>query len=87
MNYVLAFFASLLYIGLKATQQRQVQFEEYAKMPAVSLAMAGCEVFLMVNVVHSADSIAGLVLLALCIGAGAGLGSILGTWLHARKRR
>lgn len=85
MTYLLAFLASLLYIALKALQQRQVMAAEYLKMPAVSFAMAGCEVFIMVNVVHTASSIAGLVLLAFCIGAGAGLGSMLGTWLHARK--
>ena len=86
MNYALAFVASFIYIALKALQQRQVMAAEYLKMPAVSMAMAACEVFIMVNVVHAAPSIAGLVLLALCIGAGAGLGSMLGTWLHARKR-
>lgn len=85
-SYVLAFFASFIYIALKALQQRQVMHAEYLKMPAVSMAMAGCEVFLMVNVVRTSDSLGGLFLLAFCIGAGAGLGSIAGTWLHARKR-
>ena len=86
MNYLAAFLASLLYIALKALQQRQVMAAEYLKMPAVSFAMAGCEVFIMVNVVHTADSLSGLTVLAACIGAGAGLGSMLGTWIHARKR-
>ena len=86
MTYLAAFLASLLYIALKALQQRQVMAAEYLKMPAVSFAMAGCEVFIMVNVVHTADSLPGLTLLAVCIGAGAGLGSMLGTWWHARRR-
>lgn len=86
MTYVLAFFASLVYIALKALQQKQVQHEEYLKMPAVSLAMAFCEIFIMANVVHSAESVQGLVALALAIGLGAGIGSMLGTYLHARRR-
>lgn len=86
MNYLAAFAASLVFIALKALQQRQVMAAEYLKMPAVSMGMAGCEVFIMVNVVKTADSLGGLVLLALCIGSGAAIGSILGTWWHARKR-
>ena len=85
LSYALAFLASLLYIALKATQQRQVMHAEYRKMPPVSIGMAFCEVFIMVNVVHTADSVAGLIVLALCIGTGAALGSIIGTYLHASK--
>lgn len=86
MSYLLACLASFVYIALKATQQRQVQHEEYLKMPAVSMGMAFCEIFIMANVVHSADSTTGLVLLAIAIGIGAACGSILGTWLHARRK-
>lgn len=85
MNYVLAFAASFLYIALKALQQRQVMNAEYLKMPPISMAMAACEVFIMVNVIHTADSFGGLSTLAFSIGLGGGLGSILGTWIHARK--
>ena len=86
MTYLAAFLASLSYIALKALQQRQVMAAEYLKMPLVSMAMAGCEVFIMVNIVHTADSLGGLVTLAVSIGLGAGIGSMFGTWLHARKR-
>lgn len=86
MNYLLAFVASLVYIALKALQQKQVQHEEYLKMPAVSMAMAFCEIFIMANVVHSAESVPGLIGLAVAIGLGAGIGSMLGTYLHARRR-
>lgn len=85
MTYVLAFLVSALYIGLKATQQRQVMAAEYRKMPAVSLGMAFCEVFIVANVARSADGFWPLFLLALSIGSGSALGSILGTYLHARK--
>lgn len=85
MSYLLAFGASFVYIALKALQQRQVMAAEYLKMPAVSMAMAACEVFIMVNVIRTADSVGGLVFLVLAIGIGAGLGSMAGTWWHARK--
>lgn len=85
MNYLAAFLASLIYIALKATQQRQVMNAEYAKMPAVSIGMAFCEVFIVANVIHTADSIPGLIFLALSIGSGSAIGSILGTYLHVRN--
>lgn len=85
MIYFLAFGVSALYIGLKATQQRQVMNAEYRKMPAVSLLMAFCEVFIVANVAKSATGILPLTLLALSIGAGSALGSIIGTYLHAHR--
>lgn len=77
--------ASLLYIALKATQQRQVMRAQYARMPPVSVAMAFCEIFIVSNVARSADDVPGLVLLALAIGVGGAVGSILGTYFHVRK--
>lgn len=85
MNYFLAFLASLVYIALKALQQRQVMNAEYMKMPPVSMGMAFCEIFIMANVVHTAASWSGLIVLALCIGSGGAIGSIIGTWLHQRR--
>ena len=91
MTFLAAFFASLVLIFLKSTQQRHVQFEEYWRMPAVSYGMAGCEVFITAKVaVHAiteSGDTAGLVLLAFSIGTGAALGGILGTYLHARRKR
>jgi len=86
MTHLLAFVVSFVYILLRATQQRHVMAAEYLKMPAVSMLMAFCEVFIVSNVARSADGIVELALLALCIGAGGGLGSMLGTYLHASKR-
>lgn len=85
LTYALAFLASFVLIALKATQQRQVQFAEYRKMPPVSIGMAFCEVFIVANVARTADGFWPLVGLALCIGLGAACGSMLGTYLHARK--
>lgn len=85
MTYFLAFVVSFIYIFLKATQQRQVMACEYRRMPAVSLAMGFCEVFIVANVARSADGVAALAFLAVCIGLGSAGGSMLGTYLHARK--
>lgn len=85
MTFLAAFLVSCLYIFLKATQQRQVMAAEYRKMPPVSILMAFCEVFIVANVAKTADGIPELSLLALCIGTGSALGSILGTYLHVRN--
>lgn len=86
MSYALAFFAYLVAVTLKAYQQRQVMAAEYSKMPVVSYGMAACEVFITYTVIKTADSPSGLFILVFAIGSGGALGSILGTWLHARRR-
>lgn len=85
MNYALAFFAYLVAVTLKAYQQLNVMNAEYRKMPALSYGMAACDVFLMATIAKSADSLIELSLFVLAIGTGGAFGSILGTWLHARK--
>jgi hypothetical protein len=85
MKFLLAFLVSALYIGLKATQQRQVQFAQYWRMPPVSLSMAFCEVFIVSNVARTANGFGPLCGLAVSIGLGAAIGSMLGTYLHERK--
>ena len=85
MTYLAAFAAYFVAVTLKAYQQRQVMAAEYLKMPAVSYGMAACEVFITFTVIRAYDDTLALVLTALAIGSGGALGSILGTWLHARK--
>lgn len=85
MSYILAFLASLLYIFLKATQQLQVVNFLYARILPTSLGMAACEVFIMVNIVRTAADMAGLILLACCIGLGSGLGCLAAMRLYQRK--
>ena len=85
MTYLLAFLVSALYIGLKATQQRQVQHAQYAKMPPVSLGMAYCEAFVFSSYIGSATEFWPKFILATAVGLGASCGSILGTYIHARK--
>jgi adenosine/AMP kinase len=84
VTYALAFMAYLIAVTLKAMQQRQVQHAEYRKMPLVSFGMAFCEIFILSMVVRHAENTQELVYLALAIGAGGSIGSILGTFLHAR---
>ena len=88
MIYLTAALVSFIYIALKALQQRQVMSAQYWRMPPTSFCMAFCEVFIVGNVaVHAiGDSIGSLIALACAIGTGGGIGSIFGTWLHARKR-
>lgn len=84
MNYLAAFAVSFLYIALKATQQLQVVHGQYARILPVSMGMAFCEVFILVNVIRSADDWLGLTFLALAIGSGAGLGCLAAMKLHRR---
>lgn len=85
MTHLAAFVASFLYIALKATQQLQVVNFLYSRIIPTSLGMAACEVFIMVNVVRTAESFGGLALLALCIGVGSGLGCLAAMKFHQRR--
>lgn len=84
MNYAFAFVASYVYIWAKATQQLQVVNFRYWRIMPMSMVMALCEVFIMVNVIRTADSLGGLLLLASCIGIGAGLGCLTAMYLYKR---
>ena len=84
MNYLFAFGASFVYIWAKATQQLQVVNFRYWRIMPMSLVMATCEVFIMVNVIRTADSFGGLAFLALCIGIGAGLGCLTAMFLYKK---
>ena len=84
MSYVFAFAASYVYIWAKATQQLQVVNFRYWRIMPMSLVMSMCEVFIMVNVIRTADSFGGLAALALCIGVGAGLGCLTAMALYKK---
>lgn len=87
MNFLLAWAVSLVYIGAKAYQQRVVQHAQYSRMPLMSYIMAFCEVFVITIVSRHYESIMALSALAFCIGTGAWMGSMLGTYLHMRRRK
>lgn len=86
---VAAFFVAMLYVGLRATQQRHVQHEQYWRMPAISLLMGYCDIFLVASAIHLSDDSGfwSMFWLATVIGLGSGIGSMLGTYLHARRRK
>lgn len=81
------FSASLVYIGLKALQQRQVMSAEYKKMPMISMGMAFCEVLIMGNIAVTSvnEGLLSAFWLAVALGLGGGAGSMLGTWFHERR--
>ena len=84
MSYAFAFIASFAYVCAKATQQLQVVNFRYWRIMPMSLVMSTCEVFIMVNVIKTADSFGGLSALALCIGVGAGLGCLTAMRLYKK---
>lgn len=84
MNYLFAFIASYVYIWAKATQQLQVVNFRYWRIMPMSYVMALCEVFIMVNVIRTADSFGGLLLLGISIGTGAGLGCLTAMRLYKK---
>lgn len=81
MSYVLAFLASFAFIFLRAFQQRNVAFDNYAWIIPVSWAMAATE-FLVVTMIAKQDSYN--VLLVIMLGSGAGTGSLSAMLLHKR---
>lgn len=87
MSYVFAFIASLVFIWAKAAQQLHVVGFEYRRVMPTSMVLAACEVFIMVNIIRTADSLAGLVMLALSLGLGAGIGCIIAMRLHQWRKQ
>lgn len=88
MIYLAVFSATFINIALRATQQRQVMAAQYWRMPPISFGMAFCEVFVWGNVAKAAlaGSTWQLAGVALAMGCGGSLGSMLGTYLHVRGR-
>jgi len=78
MVYAAAFGASFLHVFLKAVQQRNVAFLNYAWVPIVSLGMAATEVYVIASVAMSGWHLP----LVLVIGLGGGCGAMLAMWSH-----
>ncbi len=86
---VALFFTNLLYIALKAFQQKNVMHDNYKAMLPTSCAMAMCEVFIMGTVAVLAVSSTGFVhtaINAVAMGLGGGIGSITATFYHNKLR-
>ena len=78
-----SFFSSLLFVGLKSTQQLNVTHEKYWWILPTSLAMGVFEVYIVAQVAKTGYD----VLLVLAIGCGSGIGATLATWLHSKLRK
>lgn len=79
-QYFTVFAASFGFVFLKAFQQRNVAFDNYAWIFPVSLAMAATEVLVVANIAHAGWHIG----LVLTIGSGSGLGALGAMLLHKR---
>ncbi len=80
MTLALAFGASYVFIFLKATQQRNVAFDNYWWVMPTSMAMAAVEVYVIARVAQAGWYWP----LVLVIGLGAGLGALSAMLFHKR---
>jgi hypothetical protein len=78
-TYLLAFFASFAFIGLKSWQQLNVVHRKYFWIMPTSWAMAALEVYVIATVART-----GWGWMVFWVGAGSGLGSLFATWLHTK---
>lgn len=76
--YAVAFAASFIFIFLKAWQQLNIVHKKYWLILPTSVAMATCEVFVIVNMAKN-----GWGFIVIAVGSGAGLGAMLATYLHS----
>lgn len=80
MSLMFVGMAAFAFIFLKAFQQRNIAFNQYAWVMPCSLALAAVEVFVIAQVVMSGWQWA----IVLAIGFGAGCGAIFAMLLHNR---
>lgn len=79
--YALAFFASFVFVGLKAFQQLSVVHHRVWWIVPTSMAMAVCEVYIISNVAKL-----GWGWIVLAVGLGSGLGCLAAMFIHRRFR-
>ena len=82
MNYVIAFFASFVYVFLRATQQLNVIHGDYLWIMPVSIAMSACDVTVIMLILKREKKHKKSLPLILAIGSGGGLGAMVAMWLH-----
>ena len=80
MTLWLLFFASFVFIFLKAFQQRNVAFNHDWWVLPTSLCMAAVEVYLIVEVAREGYGFG----IWLAVGMGSGLGALAAMHLHRR---
>ena len=80
MIYLILFLSSILYVGLRSFQQRNVTNDNYLWVVPTSCGMAAVDAYLMINVVKSGWSIP----LVLSVGLGGAIGCICAMLIHKR---
>jgi hypothetical protein len=78
--YVFLFLSSLLYVGLRSFQQRNVTNDNYGWVVPTSVCMAAVDAALMLTVVKQGWSLP----LVLSVGIGGGIGCIVAMKFHKR---
>ena len=78
MNYLVALCVSFIYVFLKAFQQKNVVFDNYALIAPTSMFMAFCEATIIILYVKNTFWI------FIPIGIGASLGSMLAMYVYNR---
>lgn len=81
--YLAAFFASMLFVGLRATQQLNVVHDNYLAVLPTSVLMAMCEVFVVANIALRGFEWQ----LVLSVGCGSGIGCLIAMKLHKKWRK
>jgi uncharacterized membrane protein YfhO len=81
MSYVLLFITSLIFIGLRAFQQLNVQHDRYLWVPPTTACMAVVEITQLLTVVKQ-----GTLLAAIPVAIGGVLGCWLSMYYHAKLR-
>lgn len=80
MTYLVLFFSALLYVALRAFQQRNVTMDNYGLVVPTSMLMSAVDAYLMINVVKNGWSIP----LVIAVGLGGGIGCIFAMKFHKR---
>ncbi len=87
MSLITTFFASFVFIFLKAFQQRNVAFDHLSAIVPCSMLMAFAEFIVIGNVAVAAVLDVPFIYKAgvvLVIGLGSGLGALIATIIHKR---
>ena len=82
MSYLAVFCTSYTFIGIKAIQQLQVVNYQFKFILPTSMALAGCEIFIVYNVAKTGWD----TYLWLALGFGAGLGCMTAMMFHKKWR-
>lgn len=80
---ILVFFASLAFVGLKASQNLVVVAAKYWAIMPLSLMIEVAGVYYIASVAHLGFDWR----LILASGLGAGVGCMIATWFHYRRKR